>query len=102
MGAREEIYDLEDFDIGEFYVGIALSHRRTNIRWELIIVYGPAPHERSSKNCTELSGKCMVVVLPMVLGGDFIVIISVKDKNNSNINQDLMDKFNMCNDLLQL
>jgi hypothetical protein len=57
-------------------------------------VYGPTQCERSSYFITELSRKCMVAVLPMVLGCGFNLIRSVKDKNNNN-NLALMDKFNM-------
>jgi exonuclease III len=44
----------------------------------------------------------MVANLPVVLGGDFILIRSVGEKNNGNINQGLMDRFNMFIDLHQL
>jgi hypothetical protein len=40
--------------------------------------------------------------LPIVLGGDFNIIRHTNEKNNSNINVGLMDKFNMFIDLRQL
>jgi hypothetical protein len=38
-------------------------------------------------------------VLPMVFGGDFNLIRSAKEKNTPNMNQALIDKFNMFIDL---
>jgi hypothetical protein len=37
----------------------------------------------------------MHTTLPMVMGGDFNLIRHYSDKNNKNVNQDLMDVFNM-------
>jgi hypothetical protein len=44
----------------------------------------------------------MRATLPLLLGGDFNLIRFVEDKNNNNLDQTLMDKFNMFIDLHQL
>jgi hypothetical protein len=44
----------------------------------------------------------MVATLPLVMGGDFNLIRHMNDKNNDNVNQELMDRFNMFIDLHQL
>jgi hypothetical protein len=45
MGIGVNIYDLEDFEVSDFYVNMVLRHRITNHVWELIVVYGPTQHE---------------------------------------------------------
>jgi exonuclease III len=102
MGVKEGQLEVEDSEIGDHYVSMVLRDRASNFRWELITVYGPAQHDESQDFISELSRKCMYAVLPVVLGGDFNLIRSAKDKNNSNINQRLMDKFNLFIDLYQL
>jgi hypothetical protein len=68
----------------------------------MIIVYGPAHHDQSANFISELSRKCMFVTLPLVIGGDFNLIRTSCDKNNSNVNPVLMNMFNMFIDLHQL
>jgi hypothetical protein len=102
MGLRDTYFEIEDSEVGEHYVSMALRNRFTNLRWELIIVYCPAHHDASSDFIAELSRKCMFCKLPMVLRGDFNLIRHASDKNNGNVKQRLMDKFNLFSDLHQL
>jgi hypothetical protein len=95
MDVREESIELEDYEVGEFYVSMVLRNRASNWRWEMLIVYGPAQHEKSREFIAELSRKCLYATLPMVLGGDFNLIRNANEKNNSNFDQSLMDRFNM-------
>ena len=44
-------------DSGEFFVSMLLTHRRSNLRWEVIIVYGPTDHRRSADFLAELKSK---------------------------------------------
>jgi hypothetical protein len=50
---------------------MVLRNRTSNFRWELIIVYGPAQHDKSMDFIAELSRKCLFATLPLVFGGDF-------------------------------
>jgi hypothetical protein len=59
----------------------------------LIIVYGPAHHDKSVKFIAQLFRKCLFPTLPVVMGGDFNFVRLICDKNNGNINQCLMDMF---------
>jgi hypothetical protein len=74
---------------------MVLRNRASNWRWEMLAVYGPAQHEKSREFIAELSRKCLYATLPMVLGGDFNLIRNANEKNNSNFDQSLMDRFNM-------
>jgi hypothetical protein len=102
MGMKDSSVEVEDSKVGEHYVSVVLSNRVTNLRWELISVYGPAQHELSSYFITKLSRKCMVATLLLVLEGDFNLIRRSSDKNSDNVNRSLMDKFNIFIDLHQL
>jgi exonuclease III len=102
FGIKDELIEVEETEIGEFYVSMGLRHRLQNFRWEMMVVYGPAQHDRSREFIAELSRKCLFATLPMVLGGDFNLIREVGDKNNKNVNLDLMNMFNMFIDLHQL
>jgi hypothetical protein len=102
MGVGETYLEIEESEVGEYYVSMVLRNRLTNLWWELITVYGPAHHDASGDFIAELSRKCMFSNLPMVLGGDFNLIRHASDKNKGSINQRLMDKFNIFIDLHQL
>jgi hypothetical protein len=102
MGIKEDSYEMEDTDIGDFYVSMVVRQRAPNYRWEMVIVYGPVQHDKSRDFIAEMSRKCMMDTLPLVFGGDFNLIRDTPEKNSSNFNQALMDKFNMFIDLHQL
>jgi hypothetical protein len=102
MRVNEESYEIEETETGEYYISMVLRNRLSNSRWELVTVYGPTQHSLSEDFITELSRKCMRSTLPVLLGGDFNLIRFADGKNNSNIDQRLMDKINMFIDLHQL
>jgi exonuclease III len=68
LGVKEEVLEMEDSEVGEFFVSMVLRQRLTNFRWEVIYVYGPANHESSTDFIAELSRKCMRANLSVVLG----------------------------------
>ena len=39
LGVKQDTFEVEDMDRGEFFLCMALSHRRSGSRWEVIIVY---------------------------------------------------------------
>jgi hypothetical protein len=102
VGIKEETYEVEEVELGEYFISMVLRSRLANVIWELITMYGPAQHNLSIDFISELSRKCMRATLPLLLGGDFNLIRFAEDKNNSNLDQNLMDKFNMFIDLHQL
>jgi exonuclease III len=102
LGVKDRGLEVEDTKVGEFYISMVLRNKVSNFRWELITVYGPANHEKTPDFIAELSRKCLLATLPMVLGGDINLIRLANEKNNGNINQGLMDRFNMFIDLHQL
>ncbi|XP_071682993.1 uncharacterized protein [Lolium perenne] len=80
----------------EFYVSMALIHRRSNLSWEVIIVYGPADHRRSPAFLQELRNKVDRCTTPVVVAGDFNLIRSPEDKSSANVDVPRMRMFNDC------
>jgi hypothetical protein len=65
-----------------------------NFRFWIINVYGPAQHEFSLDFIKWLSDFCSNEPLPVLLGGDFNLIRSNRDRNQGLGDQRLMDGFN--------
>ena len=83
-------------DRGEFFVSMSLTHRRSNLKWEVIIVYGPADHRRSPAFLAELRSKVERCTIPVVVAGDFNLIRSPDDKSSANVDLPRMQLFNDC------
>ena len=94
LGAKEDTFEVEDMDRGEFFVSISLTHRRSNLRWEVIIVYGPADHRRSADFLCEIKSKVERCPTPVVVAGDFNLIRSPDDKSSDNVGLPRMRMFN--------
>ena len=45
MGVKEDILQVENWDLGETFVGVTVRHRLSNFRWDVLVVYGPANHD---------------------------------------------------------
>jgi hypothetical protein len=85
VGVKEETYEIEESELGEHHISMVLRSRLSNVRWELITIYGPAQHSFSANFISELPRKCMRSNLPLLLGGDFNLIRFTEDKNNNNL-----------------
>jgi endonuclease/exonuclease/phosphatase family metal-dependent hydrolase len=57
-------------------------------------VYGPADHSRTREFLEELAFEVENCRYPLVVGGDFNLIIGSEDKNNGNINWPRVRQFN--------
>jgi hypothetical protein len=68
MGLKKDRYEVEETEVGEYYVSMVIRNRMSNVRWVLITVYGPAQHNLSTDFISELSRKCMGTTLPMMMG----------------------------------
>src|SRR4051812_1357801 len=73
-----------------------LTHRRSNLNWEVIIVYGPADHRRSPVFLAELSAKVGRCSSPVVVAGDFNLIRSPEEKSSDNVDLSRVRMFNDC------
>jgi hypothetical protein len=66
--------------MGDYFVSTTIRVRISNVRFEVITVYGPADHW-SLFFLKELHDKCWGLLLPAVIGGDFNLIRGVEDKS---------------------
>jgi exonuclease III len=73
MGMKGGKLQVENWEAGRFFVGATLRYRTTNIRWDMIIVYGPMNHRDSKDFLGKLSPWCDLATLPIVLGGTSIL-----------------------------
>ena len=69
LGVKEDTFEVDDMDRGEFFVSMSLTHRQSHLQWEVIIVYGPADHRRSPAFLAELKSKVERCPIPVVVGG---------------------------------
>jgi exonuclease III len=96
LGVKEDTFEVDDMDHGEFFVSMALTHRRSNLRWEVIIVYGPADYRRSLAFLAELTSKVERCTTPVMVAGDFNLIRSPEDKSSAHVDLPRMRMFNDC------
>jgi hypothetical protein len=96
LGVKEDTFEVDDMDHEEFFVSMALTHRRSNLRWEVIIVYGPADHRRSPAFLAKLTSKVDRCTTPVMIAGDFNLIRSPEDKSSAHVDLPRMRMFNDC------
>lgn len=66
---KEDILEVEEWELGEYFVGVTVRNRMTNLRWKTGTVYGPANHDHSESFLKEIEGLIKKSVLPVVIGG---------------------------------
>jgi len=86
--------EIERWLVGEYYLGAELRNRKTNFRWDLLVVYGPAQHDFSKNFLDELNSFLSNFALPCIIRGDFNLIRCVEDKSKRQGDRNLMDTFN--------
>jgi endonuclease/exonuclease/phosphatase family metal-dependent hydrolase len=94
MGLKEEAFEVGSIDQGSYFLSASAYHRTTKFKFEMIGVYGPANHGRSTQFLEELERKVASFLLLVVVLGDFNLIRGHQDKNNNNINWPLTNAFN--------
>uniref|UniRef100_A0ACD6AD80 Uncharacterized protein n=1 Tax=Avena sativa TaxID=4498 RepID=A0ACD6AD80_AVESA len=96
LGVKEDTFEVEDMDRGEFFVSMLLTHRQSNLRWEVIIVYDPVDHRRSLAFLAELSAKVERCSTPVVVAREFNLIRAPEEKSSNIIDFPRMRMFNDC------
>ncbi|KAE8777713.1 ABC transporter G family member 37 [Hordeum vulgare] len=82
LGVKDATFDIGSMNRGEFYVSMEIFERAITFKWEIVVVYGPTDHSRSTTFLEELHHKISCATLPVVVGGDFNLIRCVQDKSN--------------------
>ena len=94
VGVKLDDKEVEDWFVGDFLIAVTIRERKTNFRWVLMTVYGPAQHDLSVDFLTETSGRLNGQTLPVVIGGDFNLIREPDDKSFMRADVGLMNAFN--------
>ena len=97
LGCNRDVCDVMLWDVGVFSLATTIKHRASGLLWVVVCVYGPADHSRSADfllELTNLVGAKRACNLPLLVGGDFILIHSGADKNNANIDWARVSMFN--------
>jgi hypothetical protein len=66
--------------LGDFYVKAYLKNKVDNFECVLVVVYGAAQDEENNIFIQELVQACNVADLPLVVGSDFNIIRSSREK----------------------
>ncbi|KAM0922736.1 hypothetical protein ACQ4PT_005968 [Festuca glaucescens] len=96
LGVKEDTFEVEDMEQGEFYVSMRLIHRQSNLQWEIVIVYGLADHSRTPAFLAELAAKIDRSPVPMVVAGNFNLIRTPDNKSSPTVDIPRMRMFNDC------
>jgi hypothetical protein len=74
LGIKLDVVEVGAFDQGDHFVSALLRNRKDGFKWEVVVVYGLAQHDRSTGFLEELEWKCERTTMTMVIGGDFNLI----------------------------
>ena len=96
MGVKDTTLEVGAMDRGKFFVSMEVWERAINLKWEVILVYGPADHSRSPAFLDEVRTKVSSARFPVITGGDFNLIRSPSDKSNARVDLPGMQRFNDC------
>jgi len=87
VGVDERKFDVIAWKVGKFSVAGIIKNCHDNFVWRLVVVYGSPYEEGKLEFLEELDSLLTNWDGPTVLGGDFNITITAKEKNNGQINQ---------------
>ncbi|XP_040258049.1 uncharacterized protein [Aegilops tauschii subsp. strangulata] len=94
LGMKDATFEVGSMDRGSHFVSMDVSEHDMNFMWEIIVVYSPADHSRSTSFLAELHAKITSATLPVVVGGDFNLLRSAEEKSNSRVDFAEIRRFN--------
>jgi hypothetical protein len=68
MGERTTNLEVENWENGDYFVGVTIRDRKTNTRYDMLTVYGPTDHNKSLNFLEELDNICRERLLPILIG----------------------------------
>jgi hypothetical protein len=81
LGIRNDDFEIEQVESAAYFLATQIRNRITNFRFWVVNIYGPTEHENYGDFLQELSDLCGKENLPILLGGDFNLITSDKERN---------------------
>jgi exonuclease III len=82
VGFNFEMFDVREFEAGEFLTRSLVLHREKKFIWNFVNVYGAAQNEHKSRFLSELSAVCSRSQVPMLISGDFNILRKAEEKIN--------------------
>lgn len=89
----DRVFDMQDIHTGRFFISATAVVKHSNTRFQLTTVYGPTRHSAKPAFLRQLRTMTPDDTTPWLIMGDFNLIYSARDKNNSNLNRSLMRRF---------
>lgn len=93
-GINMEVFELEQYASGSYFLASQIRNRDTNHRFWVINIYGPVQHNLSVDFLNEVQSFCEGEHLPILMGGDFNLIRNNKERNQGKGDPNLMQCFN--------
>jgi hypothetical protein len=84
LGIDVSRFDIGAIQEGDYYVKFHLCNKHDSFKWALVVVYGPAQDDQKQLFLAELVNMCSREALPILVGGDFNILRSPDEKNNTN------------------
>ena len=86
VGSNSDKFSATLISTLKFSVSIMLQDTKTGFSWKLVVVYGSPYEEGKESFIKELHSIMESWQGPVILGGDFNLILFASDKNNARIN----------------
>jgi exonuclease III len=83
---KAETLVVKDADYGDFLVRLNLRSKKDGFEWSFVAVYGAAQEAQKPAFLAELVRICDSPGTPMIVGGDFNILRSPREKSSGNYN----------------
>lgn len=94
MGVDLDLFDITSWEIRDFSISCYFTIKSNNAHVRFITVYGSPYDDGKETFISKLQSLFLDNPVPTLIGGDFNLVRSSKDKNNGNVNQKWCDNFN--------
>lgn len=93
-GINLDRFDIISVEVGTFSIASLVLEKKTNKKFKLVTVYGPAHDDKKELFLSELSNVCSSHSHPMLIGGDFNILRFSSEKNKNFRGNKFSDMFN--------
>jgi hypothetical protein len=94
VGVNSDVLEVHSWTVRKFIISCDATDKKDKFRFRITIVYGSAYDEEKQDFIDELHDSMVESSDPLIIGGDFNLVRSYKDKNNGKVDQHWCDKFN--------
>jgi exonuclease III len=102
LAVNEDFFDLSNILLSSHAVTATITMRADGLQWQITVVYGPQGDAQKLQFLQDLQNIPRPDHERWLILGDFNLIYQAEDKNNSNLNRQLMGSFKSTLDVLGL